>query len=149
MAGRRDRRDPRNSLFMEFVRIVDGLKPKFFVMENVPGILTMQDGKVYQEIIRQFKEIGYPDMSVRILDAATYGIPQLRTRAVFIANRIGLKNPYPAKQLSKKDYKSIDSAIDDSFLTLIRPTAAVDGFPCKVNEGLDSFELLFGFRTVR
>ena len=42
-AGRRDNKDPRNSLFMDFIRMVDGVKPDYFVMENVPGILTMKN----------------------------------------------------------------------------------------------------------
>lgn len=113
VAGLRNPKDPRNQLFKEFIRVVKRTNPWFVVLENVPGILTMQKGQVYQEIIRQFAEIGYPDMSVRILEAATYGTPQLRTRAVFVANRFGLKNPYPSEQLNKENYKTIESAISD------------------------------------
>jgi DNA (cytosine-5)-methyltransferase 1 len=112
VAGLRNPHDPRNQLFKEFVRVVDVVKPWFVVLENVPGILTMQNGDVYREIIRQFELIGY-NMSVRILEAATYGAPQLRTRAVFVGNRVGLKNPYPKEQFNKTSYKSIESAIDD------------------------------------
>ncbi|MFC1595250.1 DNA cytosine methyltransferase [Patescibacteria group bacterium] len=113
VAGLRNPQDPRNQLFKEFIRVVKKINPMFVVMENVPGILTMQNGQVYQEIVRQFSEIGYPNMSVRILEAATYGTPQLRSRAVFVANRIGIKNPYPKGQFSRENYKSIESAIDD------------------------------------
>jgi DNA (cytosine-5)-methyltransferase 1 len=113
VAGLRNPHDPRNQLFKEFVRVVKHLKPWMVVLENVPGILTMQDGEVYKEIVRQFGEIGYPNMNVRILEAATYGVPQLRTRAVFVGNRFGIKNPYPKEIFSKEKYKSIESAIDD------------------------------------
>lgn len=113
VAGLRNPHDPRNQLFKEFVRVVKAVKPSYIVLENVPGILTMQGGQVYQEIIRQFGEAGYEGMSVRILEAATFGAPQLRTRAVFIGNRLGNKNPYPKEQFNKKTYKSIESAIDD------------------------------------
>ena len=112
VAGLRNPHDPRNQLFKEFVRVVKHLKPVFVVLENVPGILTMQCGAVYKEIIRQFEELGYK-MNVRILEAATYGAPQLRTRAVFIGNRVGLPNPYPKGIFSRETYKSIKSAIDD------------------------------------
>ena len=113
VAGLRNPHDPRNQLFKEFVRVVNVLKPWYVVLENVPGILTMQDGQVYQEILRQFGLAGYQNMSVRILEAATFGAPQLRTRAVFVGNRFGNENPYPQEQYSRENYKSIDSAIDD------------------------------------
>lgn len=112
VAGLRRPNDPRNQLFKEFVRVVNTIKPWFVVLENVPGILTMQNGDVYREILRQFSLAGY-NMSVRILEAATFGAPQLRTRAVFIGNKFGLKNPYPEVQYDKKNYKSIESAMDD------------------------------------
>jgi DNA (cytosine-5)-methyltransferase 1 len=52
-------------------------------------------------------------MSVRILEAATFGVPQLRTRAIFIANRLGVKNPYPQEILAKSNYNSMKAAIDN------------------------------------
>lgn len=113
VAGLRNPHDPRNQLFRQFVRIVNVVKPWFVVLENVPGILTMQNGDVYREIIRQFALAGYGNMSVRILEAATFGAPQLRTRAVFIGNRFGVQNPYPAERYNKTTYRSIESAIDD------------------------------------
>lgn len=113
VAGLRKSDDPRNQLFHQYIRIVKHLQPEFVVLENVPGILTMEKGQVYQEIIRQFAEVGYPDMTVRILEAATFGVPQLRTRAIFIANRLGLKNPYPKELHSRASYKPIESAIED------------------------------------
>ena len=73
----------------------------------------MEKGKVYKEILKRFSEIGYENMSVRILEAATFGVPQLRTRAIFIGNRLGLKNPYPQEILKESNYNSIESAIDD------------------------------------
>ena len=113
VAGLRNPHDPRNQLFKEFIRIVNDIKPWFIVLENVPGILTMQKGEVHREILRQFELAGYADTSVRILEAAGFGTPQLRTRAVFVGNKFGLKNPYPKVQYSKETYKSIESAIDD------------------------------------
>lgn len=113
VAGLRKPNDPRNQLFKEYIRIVKHLNPYFVFIENVPGILTMQGGEVYQEILKQFADIGYKDMTVRILEAATYGVPQLRTRAIFIGNRLGIKNPYPKAIYGKDNYKTIESAIDD------------------------------------
>lgn len=113
VAGLRNPHDPRNQLFKEFVRVVSVVKPWFVILENVPGILTMQNGDVYKEILRQFASAGYKNMSIRILEAATFGAPQLRTRAVLIGNRFGLENPYPKVQFAKETYRSIESAMDD------------------------------------
>jgi len=113
VAGFRDPNDPRNKLFYQFVRVVRLLKPWYVLMENVPGILTIKDGKVKRAIIEEFKDAGYPDMSVRIIEAATLGVPQLRTRAIFVGNRFGMENPYPREILSQDKYVPIEAAISD------------------------------------
>lgn len=113
VAGKRDPNDPRNHLFQEFVRVVSEIRPWYVVMENVPGILTMRKGAVWSAICKAFDSIGYPHVSVAILESATYGIPQIRPRAIFIANRFGLPNPYPKAQLLPHQYKPIESAISD------------------------------------
>lgn len=113
VAGKRDPKDPRNRLFYEFVRVVSEIRPWYVVMENVPGILTIQKGNVKQAIIEAFDSIGYPHISVAILESAAYGVPQIRPRAIFIANRLGMQNPYPKPQLSLEEYKPIESAIAD------------------------------------
>lgn len=113
VAGRRDPNDQRNQLFKEFIRIVSNVRPWYVVMENVPGIITMKKGKVKQAIFEEFESIGYSNVSVAILESAAYGVPQIRPRAIFIANRFGMKNPYPKPQLLAEQYKPIESAIDD------------------------------------
>lgn len=113
VAGKRDPNDARNDLFREFVRIVAELQPWYFVMENVPGILTMQKGSVCKAILKSFAEIGYPHTSVAILESAAYGVPQIRPRAFFIGNRLGLPNPFPKTQLTQEEYRAIESAISD------------------------------------
>ncbi len=113
VAGKRDPNDPRNHLFQEFVRIVSEVRPWYMVIENVPGILTMKQGKTKQEIIEAFENIGYTNVSVAILESAAYGVPQIRPRAIFIANRFGMHNPYPNPQLIPEQYKPIESAISD------------------------------------
>ncbi|MHC5676229.1 DNA cytosine methyltransferase [Nostoc sp.] len=67
VAGKRDHKDPRNRLFYEFVRVVSEIRPWYVVMENVPGILTIQNGDVKKAIIEAFESIGYPNISVAIL----------------------------------------------------------------------------------
>ncbi|MCL1475450.1 DNA cytosine methyltransferase [Argonema antarcticum] len=113
VAGKRNSNDARNSLFLEFVRVVSEIRPWYVVMENVPGILTIENGTVKEAIKKAFDDIGYANVSVAILESAAYGVPQIRPRAIFIANRFGLPNPYPKPQLSPEQYKSIESAISD------------------------------------
>lgn len=112
VAGKRNPEDERNFLFQQYHRVVKEIKPWFFILENVPGILTLKKGHYYEEIIKGFNELGY-NVSVRILECADYGVPQLRSRAIFIGNRFGLKNPYPQKIYSSENYKTIDEAIKD------------------------------------
>jgi DNA (cytosine-5)-methyltransferase 1 len=113
VAGKRDPKDPRNRLFYEFVRVVSEIRPWYVVMENVPGILTIQNGDVKEAIIEAFQSIGYPNVSIAILESAAYGVPQIRPRVIFIANRFGMQNPYPKPQLLPEQYKPIESAISD------------------------------------
>lgn len=113
VAGRRDPKDPRNRLFREFVRVVDEVRPDYFVMENVPGILTMSQGRVKDAILESFAEIGYPNTSIAVLEAASFGVAQIRARAIFIGNRHGMQNPFPAPELTEDRYIPIEAAIDD------------------------------------
>jgi DNA (cytosine-5)-methyltransferase 1 len=119
LSGNRDQHDPRNSLFMDFVRCVKHFKPKFFVMENVKGLLSMHtaSGKAVIDIIlSEFSLVGY-NATYSILNAAAYGVPQLRER-VFI---IGLKKEYPYSKallfpeptFFPKNYITVDMAISD------------------------------------
>lgn len=112
VAGKRKENDPRNYLFKEFIRVVSEIRPWYVVMENVPGILTMKNGVIKDNIFKAFQEIGYI-VSVAILETAAFGVPQIRPRAIFIANRLEEKNPYPKAQLLPHQYKPIESVISD------------------------------------
>lgn len=113
-AGRRDSKDPRNSLFMEFVRIVDGIKPKFFVMENVPGILTMKTEKgrlVKDIIIEEFEKIGYKVHPPKKLLAADFGVPQKRKRIFFIGTNTNKKINFPKPTHSKEKWVPVSKVL--------------------------------------
>lgn len=124
LAGYRDPDDKRNVLYKEVVRIVKELKPWFVVLENVPGVLTMKKGQVYKAILNDFARIGYPNMSVHILEAADYGVGQLRPRTIFIANRFGVKNPFPKPHLTQDEYVPIEDVIGD--LKNVPPNPAIN-----------------------
>ena len=104
---KRSMKDERNFLYKEMLRVIDDKKPKFFVAENVKGILSMKKGKVFDMIKKDFKKLGY-NVDARLLNAAEYGIPQARERVVIIGNRIGVENPYPKPThwVDSKKYES-------------------------------------------
>jgi len=87
IAGKRIIEDDRNHLYKSFVRFVDYFKPKAFVMENVPNILSMGKGVVTSKIIHDFANLGY-DVTCQVLMSSDYGVPQNRKRAFFV----GIKN---------------------------------------------------------
>lgn len=91
---KRSMKDERNFLYKEMLRVIRDKKPKFFVAENVKGILSMKKGKVIEMIKKDFRSLGY-EVDARLLNAAEYGVPQARERVVIIGNRIGVNNPYP------------------------------------------------------
>lgn len=104
---KRSMKDERNFLYKEMLRVIDDKKPKFFVAENVKGILSMKKGKVFDMIKNDFKKLGY-NVDAKLLNAAEYGVPQARERVIIIGNRIGVKNPYPIPThwVDSKKYES-------------------------------------------
>jgi len=127
-AGRRDKSDPRNMLFGEYVRVIDEIRPKYVVLENVEGFMDMQfigykgitgieypDGSVTPTILRsELKEIGYDTLEPRILNAADYGVPQRRNRVIFIGYRKGMTPPkYPEPTVTPDHYVTLEEAISD------------------------------------
>ena len=86
--------DPRNYLFQQFVRFVKEFKPKYFVLENVPNIITTSNGYFKNQIVEAFEAIGYI-VNYGILCAADYGVPQDRHRAVFIGQKGKLEITLP------------------------------------------------------
>ena len=90
--GSRFAMDPRNDLFLEFLRVGDALRPKCIVMENVPGLATLAGGQILQHILDGFRAMGY-SVSFAELLAAQYGVPQMRWRMIFVAFRNDLGMP--------------------------------------------------------
>ena len=80
--------DPRNYLFMEFLRFVRDLRPKTIIIENVPQLLIKEDGAFKREIQQSLADLGY-ESACDVLNAADYGVPQRRQRAIILASRIG------------------------------------------------------------
>lgn len=89
MSGKRNLGDGRNQLFREFVRLLTGLQPRAFVMENVPGMVRGKMRVVFKEILEALEGAGYV-VTARVVNAASFGVAQLRERVVFIGARADL-----------------------------------------------------------
>lgn len=106
--------DERSVLFKEYLRIVKGLKPKWIVMENVTGILSISDGDPVQAIKDGLADLGY-HVETKVLKAEEYGVPQERRRVFFIGNRMGLpiRWPEPDHGPGLKPFVTVWDAIGD------------------------------------
>ena len=116
--GKRDINDGRNYLYLQYCRIVEKVKPDFFVLENVKGLLTLNNGKFKEDIVERFTKLGYI-VDYKILNSADYGVPQNRNRVFFV----GIKNKkfkFP-KEKSKKvtTYEAISdlTSYEDKYTT--------------------------------
>lgn len=81
--------DPRNELYLQYVRILNALRPRVFLMENVPNMLLLAKGRFKREVLEAFAEAGYANCGVTVVAATDYGVPQLRRRAIFFGVRDG------------------------------------------------------------
>ena len=92
--GKRLIDDPRGKLFHECYRLLKEFDPKLFLFENVKGLLSMQDGELLKSIIRSFESLGYK-VKYRLLNAADYGVPQIRERVIIVGSKLKTDFEYP------------------------------------------------------
>jgi DNA (cytosine-5)-methyltransferase 1 len=85
--------DPRNWLFKEYGRILTEANPEIFVLENVSGMVTLENGKVLELIIKELENCGYR-VQHKILDAKYYETPQSRRRMIIVGVKKGKNTPY-------------------------------------------------------
>lgn len=108
--------DPRNKLFYGFVKFINWYSPKAFVMENVKGLLSMQNGEVIKTIVEEFTnagEYGY-NVAYKVLVASDFGVPQNRERVILIGYRKDLNiQPQHPKPYELDHLVTVDEAIGD------------------------------------
>lgn len=112
LAGKREYEDERNNLFWDFINFVELFKPKMFVLENVPGLISLYKGKAKELIIKHMEKLGY-FVQYKILLASDYGVPQLRKRVFFVGNIYNKKFTYPSPQLEETKYITCEMALSD------------------------------------
>ena len=112
--GKRLVKDPRNELVFEFIRFVNTIQPKAFLMENVRGLLSSDGGKIKRAIQEEFIRIGYNVIS-DVLCAADFGVPQMRNRVFFLGIRkdLEIQPSFPMPTNTKENYVTVGDAIND------------------------------------
>lgn len=107
LIGHRVLDDPRNKLVLEFVRLVSELDAKSFVFENVKGLTVGSQKQVLEELVEAFNEAGYEAAQPwRVLDAASFGVPQHRQRLILMGTKKGRTLPsYPSSATNAADAK--------------------------------------------
>ncbi|MEM7554017.1 MAG: DNA cytosine methyltransferase [Cyanobacteria bacterium P01_A01_bin.84] len=111
--GKREITDTRNSLIFEFYRLIIELNPRYFVMENVPGIANKNNFPLLSTLISKFEAAGY-SVEKHILNAVDFGVPQKRQRLFLIGNRIGKENILTNTKANQEEIKvKVKDAIAD------------------------------------
>lgn len=110
--------DPRNQLFYEFVRFIKILKPEMIMLENVSGMKSMKNGEIVEtiksEIIKAGKEIGKNyNVEYKMLNAADYGVPQLRNRLIFLGADEKYNIDFPKPKFIPEEYRTVQDALGD------------------------------------
>lgn len=141
LAGRRLPNDPKNRLFLEFVRIVKVLKPKVVVFENVVGLMSMQGGLVLEAICEEFSAAGY-EVAYDVLNAADYGVPQARPRFILIGRRgKGTVQMPPQTHIAASKASTVD-LLADKLLKHVNVKGALSDLP-KIQQGEGSESVNF------
>ena len=113
LTGTRKEGDKRNTLFNSVFKLAEKLNPDCFIIENVPGLLNLYNGRAKSRILELCKEIGY-ECNYQLLYAPDFGVPQIRKRVFFVATKkeIGVFN-FPAPTHTPEKYVSCEDAIGD------------------------------------
>tara|TARA_Y100000385_G_C13083510_1_gene635186 strand:- start:4 stop:2430 length:2427 start_codon:yes stop_codon:yes gene_type:complete len=125
--------DPRNKLVYAYLNFVKEIQPRWFLMENVPGLANLDKGLFLESLVKEFKEIGYPNTEFKILNAAEYGVPQKRKRLIIMGNRTGHIIPWPKKKYFdkpkswQKPFRNVGEAITD-----LSTERSLEKFTCHV-----------------
>jgi DNA (cytosine-5)-methyltransferase 1 len=95
--------DPRNSLYRQYITIIRRLRPRVFVMENVPGLQNLAGGAVRQQILDDLRLYGEYRVASSVVDAAGFGVPQTRLRVLFIGVRrdLGIEPRFPEPEFQE------------------------------------------------
>lgn len=130
LTGPRNFDDERNKLYLAVFEMVKKFNPKGFIIENVPGMKTLYNGQIKDEIIRRFRNLGY-NVECKVLCAADFGVPQIRKRLIFMGVRSDLGAVrFPKKILTPEKYITCREAISDLPSRMEELGEEVDRYSC-------------------
>lgn len=113
LTGPRNFDDKRNKLYLAVFEMVKQFNPKGFIIENVPGMATLYNGEIKDEILKRFRKLGY-NVECKILCAADYGVPQMRKRLIFMGIRKDIGEPtFPNPIFTPENYRTCRDALSD------------------------------------
>jgi DNA (cytosine-5)-methyltransferase 1 len=113
--GKKDAADPRNSLFVQFLRVVEEVAPRFVLFENVAGFKRLYKGEMYRKTVEGLDRLGFDCVS-SVLNAKNYGAPQSRERTIILAWRRGespLSMPPSTHGAKERPFLTLMDAISD------------------------------------
>jgi len=111
--GNRNPEDERNNLILEFLRVVKTIKPDYFIMENVRGLVSAKNGFYRDFLLDRFKEMGYKNAVSKIVCATDYGVPQKRYRVIFMGSLNDEEIEFPKHTNSKENPEILKDYIMD------------------------------------
>lgn len=159
VSGKPTREDPRNELFMDYLKYVEFFRPDIFIIENVPNFITKYKGEIFNKAVEIIENIGATEDSpgiyevvkpVQVLNAVYYGVPQTRRRMMLVAHKKTIaKFKYPEqvcyydqedKELEHKLKKvvTVNDAISD--LPIITDNWRISECPYSKNESLNEYQ---------
>lgn len=112
LTGKRQEHDERNGLFYSMVEAVKKFQPQAFILENVPGLAILYQGKAKEAILKEFGDLGYT-INYQVLYAPDYGVPQIRKRIFFVGLKNGIKFDFPLPIHTEDNYVTCEQAIGD------------------------------------
>ena len=115
LSGKRLKNDPRANLFLEYFKAIKVIRPNIFVYENVKGLFSYKKGTIFYQLREIFEKIGYA-LSINLVNALNYGVPQSRERIFIIGYKKGLNYSFPKSSHAKKTIRkpvTISDAISD------------------------------------
>lgn len=112
LTGKREEDDIRNKLFYSVFELAEKTAPNYIVIENVPGIATLYNGRARKAVINEFERLGY-SLSEKLIYAPDYGVPQIRKRMFFVGIRNGKPFDFPHPTHTNNNYITCEQAIGD------------------------------------
>lgn len=124
--GKRRLDDPKSMLFKEYCRVLEEVNPKVFIFENVKGLISMDKGKLFANVLSDFEKLGYK-VTFNILNSAEYGVPQLRERVIVVGSKLNRGFEFP--EITHADNDGNEQLFENDYLPFVTLAEAIGDLP--------------------